>query len=200
MTCMVYFIFKGMPNSKLYFQLSTWPNQVNSESNSVCWFAKERPSGVASLKRIFFSFRRSLTRPTLGTSSLQSRRYLFYCFCVFLGRGGNRAASAERESRTKSMFLSATFDFQRMRSLGTTQMVRVTSALSTLVMICMCFHLYPLSRAFSNRGVFDKNAQRFSVDRRPKRIEMYAFSNENTSVWKVGFFALILIDVLDFLG
>ena len=47
----------------------------------------------------------------------------------------------------------------------------------------MRFHLYPLSRAFSNRCVFDENAQRFSVDRRPKRIEMYAFSNENALVW-----------------
>ena len=47
----------------------------------------------------------------------------------------------------------------------------------------MRFHLYPLSRAFSNRCVFDDNAQRFSVDRRPKRIEIYAFSNENALVW-----------------
>ena len=47
----------------------------------------------------------------------------------------------------------------------------------------MRFHLYPLSRAFSNRCVFDENAQRFSEDRRPKRIEMYAFSNENALVW-----------------
>ena len=47
----------------------------------------------------------------------------------------------------------------------------------------MRFHLYPLSRAFSNLCVFDENAQRFSVDRRPKRIEMYAFSNENALVW-----------------
>ena len=46
----------------------------------------------------------------------------------------------------------------------------------------MRFQLYPLSRAFSNRYVFDENAQRFSVDRRPKRIEMYAFSNENALV------------------
>ena len=47
----------------------------------------------------------------------------------------------------------------------------------------MRFHLYPLSRAFSNRCVSDENAQRFSADRRPKRIEMYAFSNENALVW-----------------
>ena len=38
----------------------------------------------------------------------------------------------------------------------------------------------PLSREFSNRRVFVENAQRISVDGRPKRIEMYAaFSNEN---------------------
>ena len=39
-----------------------------------------------------------------------------------------------------------------------------------------------LSRAFSNRCVFDENPQRISVDRRPKRIEMYPFSNENALV------------------
>ena len=41
----------------------------------------------------------------------------------------------------------------------------------------------PLSRAFSNRCVFNENAQRISVDRRPKHIEMYAFSKENELVW-----------------
>ena len=39
-----------------------------------------------------------------------------------------------------------------------------------------------LSRAFSNRCVVDQNPQRISVDRRPKRTEMYAFSNENALV------------------
>ena len=33
-----------------------------------------------------------------------------------------------------------------------------------------------------DRCVFDENAQRISVDARPKRIEMYAFSNENALV------------------
>ena len=40
-----------------------------------------------------------------------------------------------------------------------------------------------LSRAFSNRCVFDQNPRRIiSVNRRPKRNEMYAFSNENALV------------------
>ena len=39
----------------------------------------------------------------------------------------------------------------------------------------MRFRFDPLSRAFSNRCVFDENAQRISVDVRPKRIEMYGF-------------------------
>ena len=39
--------------------------------------------------------------------------------------------------------------------------------------ICMRLHFDPLSRACSNRYVFDQNPQRISVDRRPKRIEMY---------------------------
>ena len=41
----------------------------------------------------------------------------------------------------------------------------------------------PLSRAFSNRYLFDENAQRIIVDRRRKRIEMYAFLNENGLMW-----------------
>ena len=48
----------------------------------------------------------------------------------------------------------------------------------------MRFRFDPLSRAFSNRRcVFNENAQRISVDGRPKRIEMYAFSMENALVW-----------------
>ena len=47
---------------------------------------------------------------------------------------------------------------------------------------CMRIRFDQLSRAFSNRCVFDQNPQRISVDRRPKRIEMYAFSNENALV------------------
>ena len=46
----------------------------------------------------------------------------------------------------------------------------------------------PLGRVFvkekvSNPCVFDENVQRISVNGRPKRIEMYAFSNENALVW-----------------
>ena len=37
------------------------------------------------------------------------------------------------------------------------------------------FRFDPLSKAFSNRCVFDENARRISVDRRPKRSEMYTF-------------------------
>ena len=37
----------------------------------------------------------------------------------------------------------------------------------------MRFHFNPLS----------ENSQRISVDGRPERIEMYAFSNENALVW-----------------
>ena len=42
-------------------------------------------------------------------------------------------------------------------------------------------HIYAFS--FSNRCVCDENALRISADGRPKHIEMYAFSNENASVW-----------------
>ena len=51
-------------------------------------------------------------------------------------------------------------------------------------------HLYSLSTAFSNRcGVFGELntlsvLERVSVDGWPKRIEMNAFSNENTLVWR----------------
>ena len=50
--------------------------------------------------------------------------------------------------------------------------------------ICMCFRFDPLSRVFSNRCVFDENAQRVSVVGRPKRIEVYAimWTEPQTSV------------------
>ena len=41
--------------------------------------------------------------------------------------------------------------------------------------LCMHFRFDPLLRAFSNWCVFYENSRRVSVDRRPKRIEMYAF-------------------------
>ena len=46
------------------------------------------------------------------------------------------------------------------------------------------FSFESLSRAFSNRCVFDENAnaKRISVSGRPRRIEMHAFSSENASV------------------
>ena len=48
------------------------------------------------------------------------------------------------------------------------------------IKICMRFCFDPLSRAFSDRCVFDENAQRIIVDGRPEQhIEMNAFSNEN---------------------
>ena len=50
------------------------------------------------------------------------------------------------------------------------------------VMICMCFRFDPFSRAFSDRCVFDENAQR--VDRMPKRIEIYGLSYESTLLRK----------------
>ena len=47
------------------------------------------------------------------------------------------------------------------------------------IAISMRFRFDPLSRAFPNRCVFDENAQRISMDGRPKLSEMCAFSNEN---------------------
>ncbi len=51
----------------------------------------------------------------------------------------------------------------------------------------MRFHLFSLSTAFSSRCVLGEYAEsvfeRISVDGRPKRIEMYAFSNESALVW-----------------
>ena len=47
----------------------------------------------------------------------------------------------------------------------------------------MPFCFDPLSTVFSNRCVFGENAQSISVVGRPKRIKMYAFSNEKAFVW-----------------
>ena len=46
--------------------------------------------------------------------------------------------------------------------------------------VCMLFRFDILSKAFSNRCLYDENAQRItiSLDERPRRIELYAFSNE----------------------
>lgn len=46
--------------------------------------------------------------------------------------------------------------------------------------VCMRFRFDILSKAFSNRCLYDENAQRItiSLDGRPIRIELYAFSNE----------------------
>ena len=53
---------------------------------------------------------------------------------------------------------------------------------STLIRyVSMRFRFDPPSRAFSNRCVFDENAQRVSVDGKPKRIEMHAFSKRKRS-------------------
>ena len=43
--------------------------------------------------------------------------------------------------------------------------------------------MYAFSFWSTFKRVFDENAQRFSVNGRPKRIEMYAFTNENALVW-----------------
>ena len=48
--------------------------------------------------------------------------------------------------------------------------------------MCFRFDLPVLSRAFSNRRVFDVNVRCIRVDGKPKRIEMYAFSRENALV------------------
>ena len=45
----------------------------------------------------------------------------------------------------------------------------------------MRFRFGPISTAFSNRSVFDENAQWISVDGR--HSEMYEFSNDNALVW-----------------
>ena len=50
-------------------------------------------------------------------------------------------------------------------------------------MICMSIRFDQLSKAFSNQCVSDQNPRRNSVNQRPKRNEMYAFSNENALVW-----------------
>ena len=46
----------------------------------------------------------------------------------------------------------------------------------------LCFSFDPLLKEFSNRCVFDKNAQLISVNGSSKRIEMCAFLSENALV------------------
>ena len=54
---------------------------------------------------------------------------------------------------------------------------------STLIRyVSVRFRFDPPSRAFSNRCVFDENAQRISVDGKPKRIEVHAFSKRKRTI------------------
>ena len=54
---------------------------------------------------------------------------------------------------------------------------------STLIRyVSVRFRFDPPSRAFSNRCVFNENAQRISVDGKPKRIEVHAFSKRKRSI------------------
>ena len=50
---------------------------------------------------------------------------------------------------------------------------------STLIRYVCVFVLIHYQERFQIDEVFGENAQRISVDRRPRSIEMYAFSNEN---------------------
>ena len=94
---------------------------------------------------------------------------------------------------------------------GTTHVVEMASSFfilmrfrqSTLIRyVSMRFRFDPPSRAFSNRCVFDENAQRISVVGKPKRIEMHAFSKRKRSfldrvlfisLYKRFFFQLVLV-------
>ena len=62
-----------------------------------------------------------------------------------------------------------------------------SSVHTNTICTCMRFQLCSLSTVFSHIYVFSVNTlsvfERISVDGRPKRIEMYAFSNENALVW-----------------
>ena len=71
---------------------------------------------------------------------------------------------------------------------GTTHVVHMTSSFSFWcvfdrpVYVSVRFRFDPPSRAFSNRCVFNENAQRISVEGKPKRIEVHAFSKRKGSI------------------
>ena len=86
----------------------------------------------------------------------------------------------------KKSDLLASYKPPAIVSVSFSFLMRFRGPFSTVVhtnMICMSFCFNPLSQEFSNRCVFDENAQRINVHERPKRIEMFAFSNENVLVW-----------------
>ena len=45
------------------------------------------------------------------------------------------------------------------------------------------FRFDSLSRAFLNGYIFHENGQLISVEGRPERIQMYAFSNNDALMW-----------------
>lgn len=54
--------------------------------------------------------------------------------------------------------------------------------MSTLIRYACNFHLYPLSTSFSDPCVLGV-VECFSVEGKSKRIEMFAFLNDNALVW-----------------
>ena len=78
---------------------------------------------------------------------------------------------------------SACYKPTRLRYFRSSFSLDTSSTVYTLiryVSISVLIHL--VSKAFSNRCVFDENSQHISADGRPKRVELYAFSNENALV------------------
>ena len=116
----------------------------------------------------------------IENASIDSRpKYLFDAFLTVHTKmlGNDRIASCD-----VNWTLCACYKYTRLRyfqSLLSFSTVRTNT-------ICMRFRVDPLLRTFPNRCVFDENAQRISVEGRPKRIEMYAFSHENALVWTRG--------------
>ena len=82
-----------------------------------------------------------------------------------------------------SWTLCACYKRTRLRYFLSSFSLDTSSTVYTIIRyVCISVLIHLVSKAFSNRCVFDENSQHISADGRPKRVELYAFSNENALV------------------
>ena len=91
------------------------------------------------------------------------------------------------QTHAPAIFLAIVFIVKRFRPP-----FRQSSTVHTKTR-CMRFRFDPLSRAYSNRCVFDENAQPivWTELKRPKRVALCAYSNENALVWTGPFYRAV---------
>ena len=111
------------------------------------------------------------TRPMIDSLADPSKAVkVYYCQDNKIARYSMRML----QTHAPAIFSIIVFILMRLRPFPflSTLIRYVIDAYERDNLICMHFRFDPLSRAFSNRCVFNENAQRVSVDGRSKRIDI----------------------------